>query len=131
VIHAALAGAAAGGITGFLGVGGGFLVVPALIAFAGLGMREAVGTSLLVIAINSAAGLIGHLDAGGLNRSLVASFTAAAVTGGILGEQVARSLSIVKLRRGFALFVTAVGIAVASSASTTGHASDEHATWIQ
>ena len=116
ITHAVLAGAAVGGVTGFLGVGGGFLVVPALIAFSGLGMREAVGTSLLVIAINSAAGFIGHLDTDSLNLPLAAGFTLAAVLGGILGARVARSLSIAKLRRGFALFVIAVGIAVASSA---------------
>jgi hypothetical protein len=119
-LRAALAGAAVGGVTGFLGVGGGFLVVPALIAFAGLGMREAVGTSLLVIAINSAAGFAGHLDADGLNLELVAGFTVAAVFGGLLGERVTRSLSILKLRRGFAMFVIAIGIAVASSATLGG-----------
>ena len=120
LLHAVLAGGAVGGITGFLGVGGGFLVVPALIAFTGLGMREAVGTSLLIIAITSAAGFAGHLDADGLNLELVASFTAAAVVGGVIGERVARSLSIAKLRRGFAMFVIAVGIAVASSATIGG-----------
>jgi uncharacterized membrane protein YfcA len=120
LLHAVLAGAAVGGITGFLGVGGGFLVVPALIAFTGLGMREAVGTSLLVIAINSVAGFTGHLDADGLNPELVASFTAAAVVGGVIGERVARALSIAKLRRGFAMFVVAVGIAVASSVTIGG-----------
>jgi uncharacterized membrane protein YfcA len=127
MMHAVLAGAAVGGITGFLGVGGGFLVVPALIAFGGLGMREAVGTSLLVIAINSAAGFVGHLDTDGLNLPLVSSFTVAAVLGGLLGERLARSLSIAKLRRGFALFVIAVGIAVTSSAIVTSGASAEHA----
>jgi uncharacterized membrane protein YfcA len=114
--HAVFAGAAVGGVTGFLGVGGGFLVVPALIAFTGLGMREAVGTSLLVIAINAAAGFIGHLDTDGLNLELVAGFAIAAVVGGIIGERVARSLSIAKLRRGFALFVIAVGIVASSTA---------------
>ena len=118
--HAVLAGAAVGWVTGFLGVGGGFLVVPALIAFTGLSMREAVGTSLLVIAINAAAGFIGHLDAVALNLELVASFAVAAVVGGMIGARVARSLSIAKLRRGFALFVIAVGIAVASSTAIGG-----------
>jgi len=115
---ALLAGAGVGAITGFLGVGGGFLVVPALIAFAGLGMREAVGTSLLVIAINSAAGFLGHLGADGLNLELVVPFTIAAVIGGAVGERVACSLSLIKLRRGFALFVIAVGVAVAMLALT-------------
>jgi uncharacterized membrane protein YfcA len=118
LIPAVLAGAGVGAITGFLGVGGGFLVVPALIAFTGLGMREAVGTSLLVIAINSTAGFLGHLGADRLNLQLVVPFTIAAVIGGAIGERVACSLSLNKLRRGFALFVIAVGVAVAGLALT-------------
>ena len=128
LVQALLAGAAVGGITGFLGVGGGFLIVPALIAFTGLGMRAAVGTSLLVIAINSVAGFVGHLDTGGLNLGLVVTLTVAAVMGGVIGERVARSLSVDKLRRGFAFFVIAVGITVASS-TIAGGAPHEHAAW--
>lgn len=114
LIAALLAGAAVGAITGFLGVGGGFLVVPALLAFSGLDMREAVGTSLLVIAINSAAGFIGHLGTVGLRFDLVAGFTIAAVIGSMLGERVACRLSVGGLSRGFALFVTMVGVSIAS-----------------
>jgi uncharacterized protein len=120
MVQALLAGAAVGGITGFLGVGGGFLIVPALIAFAGLGMREAVGTSLVVIAINSAAGFVGHLGTGALNLGLVAALTIAAVLGAVLGERTGRAVSITKLRRGFAAFVIAVGIAVAASSINGG-----------
>lgn len=119
---AALAGAGVGLVTGFLGVGGGFLVVPALIAFAGLDMREAVGTSLLVIAINSAAGFVGHLGGGQLDLGLVAQLTAAAVAGALLGERFARRISTLKLRRGFGLIVVAVGIAVVVAGSLGGHA---------
>jgi uncharacterized membrane protein YfcA len=124
-LHAALAGTLVGGITGFLGVGGGFLVVPALIAFSGLDMREAVGTSLLVIAINSAAGFVGHIGTGELDVRLVAALTLAAVSGALAGERAGRVLSIQKLRRGFAVFVIAVGIAVGTSSVTraVAHAS--------
>ena len=121
-IPAVLAGAGVGAMTGFLGVGGGFLVVPALIAFTGLGMREAVGTSLLVIAINSSAGFIGHLEVDGLNLGLVVPFTVAAVVGGVVGERTARSLSLANLRGGFALFVIAVGVVVAVLAFTGARA---------
>jgi uncharacterized membrane protein YfcA len=76
-------------------------------------MREAVGTSLLVIAINSGAGFLGHFGAEALNLELVVPFTIAAVVGGAIGERVACSLSLAKLRRGFALFVITVGVAVA------------------
>jgi len=123
MVQALLAGAVVGGITGFLGVGGGFLVVPALIAFAGIGMREAVGTSLLVIAINSAAGFVGHMGTGALNLGLVAVLTIAAVVGAVVGERTGRAVSIAKLRHGFAVFVIAVGIAVAASSVNGGVAS--------
>ncbi len=59
-----LAGAGVGLLTGILGVGGGFLIVPALVMLVGLPMYQAVGTSLIIIAANSAAGLLGHLDQG-------------------------------------------------------------------
>ena len=119
LLPAVLAGAVVGAVTGFLGVGGGFLVVPALIAFTGLDMRDAVGTSLLVIAINSAAGFVGHLGSEGLDVGLVVPLTAVAMIGGVLGERVACLLSMTKLRRGFALFVIAVGVAVAGLAIFT------------
>ncbi|MET0793810.1 MAG: sulfite exporter TauE/SafE family protein, partial [Polyangiaceae bacterium] len=94
---AALAGAGVGLVTGLLGVGGGFLAVPALIAFAGLDMREAVGTSLFVIAINSAAGFVGHLGRGQLDVSLIVALTAAAVVGALVGERFAGQVSTTKL----------------------------------
>ena len=115
-----LAGAFVGFITGFLGVGGGFLIVPALIAFAGLDMRAAVGTSLLVIAINSAAGFLGHLGGGQLDLGLIAVLTAAAVAGALLGEWAARQVSTNKLRRGFGLVVIVVGILVAVASGLGG-----------
>ncbi len=115
-----VAGASVGLVTGFLGVGGGFLVVPALIAFAGLDMREAVGTSLLVIAINSAAGFIGHLGGGHLDVSLIAALTVAAIAGALVGERFARRVSTSKLRRGFGLVV--VGVAVVLAGGFGGHA---------
>lgn len=113
VVHTLLAGAAVGAVTGFLGVGGGFLVVPALIAFTGLDMRAAVGTSLFVIAINSAAGFVGHLDDGRLDFPLLAMLTAMALIGALVGERTTRHVSVDRLRGSFALFVIVVGVAVA------------------
>jgi uncharacterized membrane protein YfcA len=113
---AVAAGAGVGLVTGFLGVGGGFLVVPALIAFAGLDTREAIGTSLLVIALNSAAGVVGHLGGGQLDAGLITVLTAAATAGALAGERVARRVSTSKLRRGFGLMVIVVGITVALTA---------------
>ena len=108
--HTLGAGLAVGVLTGFLGVGGGFLVVPALVLFAGLPMRLAVGTSLLVIAVNSAAGFVGHIGESHLPLSLTAAFTAAAVAGTFAGERLARRVRAEHLRRTFAYFVILVAV---------------------
>lgn len=92
---------------------------PAPIAFAGLDMREAVGTSLLVIAINSSAGLLGHLGDGHLDLGLIAALTGVAVAGAFVGERIARHLSVARLRQGFALFVITVGLAIATRTATS------------
>lgn len=65
-------GLGVGILTGFLGVGGGFLIVPALVMFVGLPMRQAVGTSLVVIAMNSLAGFLGHLGGPAIDLQVVA-----------------------------------------------------------
>ncbi len=116
-----LAGAGVGLLTGFLGVGGGFLVVPALIAFAGLDVRRAVGTSLLVIAINSVAGFVGHATASPLDLPLIGLLTAAAVAGALMGERLARQLSTTSLRRGFGLLVIVVGLVVVAASAFGAH----------
>jgi uncharacterized protein len=106
------AGALVGLLTGFLGVGGGFLVVPALVLLARLPMHEAVGTSLAVIAANAAAGFVGHLDGPELPLAVVVSFTAVSIAGALAGTRLGRRLPAHRLRRVFALLVLAVGIAV-------------------
>jgi len=105
-------GFAVGLLTGFLGVGGGFLVVPALALLAALPMHTAVGTSLLVIALSSAAGLAGHVHLGRLPLGLTAAFTVASVLGALAGVRVAGTLDAVHLRRSFAVFVVLVGLAL-------------------
>jgi uncharacterized membrane protein YfcA len=109
----ALAGLVVGAATGFLGIGGGFLVVPALVLLARLPMAQAVGTSLFVIAANAAAGLAGHLADGPLDLGATAGFTLAAMVGAIAGLRLAGWVSPQRLRRGFALFVIAIGVLVA------------------
>jgi hypothetical protein len=99
------AGFGVGFLTGFLGVGGGFIIVPSLVLFAGLPMPTAVGTSLMVIALNCAAGIVGHLGEGGVPLRATAAFTGVAIVGGFLGERLASRLSPRALRRGFAVFV--------------------------
>jgi len=104
------AGFGVGLLTGLLGVGGGFLIVPALTLLARLPIHAAVGTSLLVIAANSAAGLVGHLGRGDLPLGLTAAFTAAAAAGALAGVRVAGMLDPLRLRRAFAVFVVLVGL---------------------
>jgi uncharacterized membrane protein YfcA len=96
------AGFGLGVLTGFLGVGGGFLIVPALLRFAGAPMRVAVGTSLSIIALNSAAGFAAHAaETRGLSL-LVAAFTGVAVIGLVGGVALGRRLKPAHLKRAFA-----------------------------
>ncbi|HEX9186463.1 MAG TPA: sulfite exporter TauE/SafE family protein [Vicinamibacteria bacterium] len=104
------AGLGVGLLTGFLGVGGGFLIVPALTLLAGLEVHAAVGTSLLVIAASSAAGILAHLHQGEMPLGLTAAFTAAAAAGALAGVRLAASLEPERLRRAFAVFVVLVGL---------------------
>jgi hypothetical protein len=105
-----LSGIGVGFLTGFLGVGGGFLIVPALVLFAGVPMKEAVGTSLLIIAINCAAGFVGHLANLNLNWTVTAAFTAGAIGGSFIGERIGRRLSPARLQKTFAVFIALVAV---------------------
>ncbi|MBX7455551.1 sulfite exporter TauE/SafE family protein [Mycolicibacterium sp. 3033] len=100
-----LQGSAVGLVTGLVGAGGGFLVVPALALLAGLPMVAAIGTSLLVIAMNSAAGLAGHLTAAAIDWRLAAAVTAAAVVGGLVGARLSARVRVEVLRAGFGWFI--------------------------
>ena len=110
--RAVAAGLAVGVLTGFLGVGGGFLIVPALILFGGLSTKEAIGTSLVVIALNAGAGLLGHLQFGGFDLHLAGWVTAFALVGMLLGIVLGRRIPADHLRRGFAVFIIAVALLV-------------------
>lgn len=100
-----LAGLGVGLMTGFLGVGGGFLIVPALVMLVGLPMRQAVGTSLVVIAMNSLAGILGHLGQTQLDYATIGIFVAAGMAGTFAGAWLARRIQADHLRRLFAAFV--------------------------
>lgn len=110
VWKALLAGFGVGVLTGFLGVGGGFLIVPALVMFGGLSMKNAVGTSLFVIFLNCVAGLVGHASQNGFDWSLTAQVTALAVAGTIFGTLLSHKLAAKKLQKGFAVFVLIVAV---------------------
>lgn len=103
------AGAGLGAVTGLLGVGGGFLAVPALVNVLGLAMRRAVGTSLLVITINSLAALAARAGTGGgLPWEIIGPFTGAAILGAWDGKRLAAKVSGTTLQRIFAGVLLAV-----------------------
>lgn len=99
-----------GMLSGLVGAGGGFLIVPALTLFGGLAMREAIGTSLLVIAMQSFAGFAGHVTHVHLDGGLVVVVTAAAMAGSIVGVWLARRAPAALLRRVFAWLVVGMGL---------------------
>lgn len=109
-----LDGLVVGAATGLVGAGGGFLVVPALVLLAGLPMTAAVGTSLLVIAMKSFAGLGGYLTSVSLDWPLVAAVTAAAIAGSFVGIRLTSVVPERALRKGFGVFVLLMGAFVLS-----------------
>ncbi|MEU9651142.1 sulfite exporter TauE/SafE family protein [Streptomyces sp. NPDC048110] len=115
--RAAGAGAGLGAVTGFLGVGGGFLAVPALVTVLAVPMSAAVGTSLLVVSANALVALAGrahsavHLDLG-----LLLPFLATAVLGAWDGRRLATKVSAATLRRVFGAVLLAVAVAMGATA---------------
>jgi len=99
-------------LNGFLGVGGGFLIVPALVLFGRLPMGLAVGTSLFVIAANSGAGFLGHLGGPRLDLPLTAAFTGMALAGAVAGQRLAGGVPSGSLRLAFGLFVILIGATI-------------------
>lgn len=103
-------GAVVGLMTGILGIGGGFLIVPALVMLVGLPMQMAVGTSLIVIAMNSLAGFLGHAGDGSLNMTLTIIFTLAGLAGTFSGSRLNKRLPAGKLQKVFAWFVIVLAL---------------------
>ncbi len=101
-------GAGVGLLTGVLGVGGGFLVVPALVMLVGLPVQIAVGTSLVVIAMNSLAGFLGHIGNGSFDLILTLIFASAGLLGTFVGTKLSSRISSSKLQKAFAWFVIAL-----------------------
>jgi uncharacterized protein len=101
-------GAATGALTGLVGIGGGFLFVPALVVLGRLPVHMAVGTSLLVIAMNTAAAAVDYVGHIGVDWRLVGAFTALAILGSVAGARIGRRTSPAALRRGFAYFLLAM-----------------------
>ena len=112
VLRVVVDGVAVGLVTGLVGAGGGFLVVPALALLGGLPMPVAVGTSLVVIAMKSFAGLAGYLSSVSIDWGLATAVTLAAVAGSLLGARLAGRIPAEALRKTFGWFVVAMGVFV-------------------
>jgi len=120
------AGVGVGVLTGVVGIGGGFLVVPALVLLARVPMRQAVGTSLLVIAMNSASGFAGYANSVALDWGFLSEFTAIAVVGAIAGSVLASRVPQAALKRGFAVFLLVVGGFVLYRSRSALHLATSH-----
>ncbi len=104
-------GLVVGGITGLVGAGGGFLIIPALVLFAGLPMKQAVGTSLLIIALKSLIGFTGDLGSElTIDYKFMLLFSAFAMVGILIGSYLTRFISNEKLKPAFGWFVLVMGI---------------------
>ena len=112
VFRVIIDGVVVGLVTGLVGAGGGFLVVPALALLGGLPMPVAVGTSLVVIAMKSFAGLAGYLSSVHINWGLAAAVTAAAIVGSFAGGRLAGRIPADLLRKAFGWFVVVMGVFV-------------------
>ncbi len=107
-------GLAVGFLTGLLGVGGGFLIIPVLVLALGLPMPTAIGTSLVVVAINSAAGFAAHAGEVTLDVPVTVAFTAAAVTAALIAARLGTRIDTDRLRRWFAWLVLVVAAVIAA-----------------
>ena len=110
IIKLLVYGIAIGITTGFLGAGGGFLLIPTLVILLGLPMKEAVGTSLLIIALNSLIGFAGDLGHFEINWNFLLSITVIALVGLFIGSQIGKKIESIKLKKGFGYFVLIMGI---------------------
>jgi len=108
----ALIGMFVGVITGLLGVGGGFLIVPALVLLAGVPMKQAVGTSLAIMTVNAISGFLGYLGLVPIHWLPMALFLLLAVLGVLTGSRISHHLSPLRLQRIFAIFLLLVGSGV-------------------
>jgi len=107
-----------GFLTGLLGVGGGFLITPALTIFLGLRMKQAVGTSLAIIVINSAAGFSAHAAGYTIDWPTTLTFAVPAILGSIFAARLARGLKDKHIRISFAVLIFAVAAWVTASTVT-------------
>jgi uncharacterized membrane protein YfcA len=107
-----LEGLVIGGLTGMVGAGGGFLIIPALVVLTGIPMKEAIGTSLFIISIKSLFGLLGDLGSVKINWQFLGLFSSISILGVILGMYLNKFVSGKKLKKGFGYFTLIMGILI-------------------
>lgn len=117
--HIALHGIGVGALTGLVGVGGGFLIVPALVLLSGLPMKLAVGTSLAIVAAKSYAGFAGYVGDVAIDWGVMAAFTVVTIIGCLAGTRLAARLSQDMLKKGFAWFLVLVASYILISSVVT------------
>lgn len=105
-----LEGTLVGVLTGLVGAGGGFLIIPALVVLSGLPMKEAVGTSLVIIAAKSLFGFLGDWGKYELDWSLLGTVTLIAIAGIFVGDALSKRIDGSKLKKGFGWFVLITGV---------------------
>jgi uncharacterized membrane protein YfcA len=105
-----LEGAIVGILTGLVGAGGGFLIIPALVLFSKLPMKQAIGTSLLIIAAKSLIGFTGDIGKQTMDWNLLLSVTGLAIVGIFIGNAMSKKVSAESLKKGFGWFVLLMGI---------------------
>ncbi len=104
-----LVGLLLGFVTGLIGVGGGFLLVPALVLLCGVDVKRAIGTSLVIISMKSLGGFLGFAAHTEFPLALTATIAAFNIAGSLLGERLGRPLPAERLRPGFAVFLLVIG----------------------
>lgn len=107
-------GLVVGVLTGLVGAGGGFLIIPALVLFAGLPMKRAIGTSLLIISIKSTVGFLGDVSNYDIDWIFLLAFTALAILGIYIGSSFATRIDGKKLKASFGWFILIMGAAILS-----------------
>lgn len=106
-------GASVGVVTGIVGAGGGFLIIPALVLLARLPMKQAVGTSLMIIAAKSLIGFLGDLQGDTIiDWTFLLTFSMVAIAGIVLGSRLSRRVANEKLRPAFGYFVLVMGLCI-------------------
>ena len=105
----ALQAVAVGVLTALIGAGGGFVIVPALVLLARLPVKEAVGSSLLIIAMNALTGFVGYLGVVPIDWYLVAWFASVAAVGAVLGTRFMRVVPQRRIKQGFAVMILVLG----------------------